>query len=203
LGRKKGTDPNVSGRADYVCEVKTYGRFVVEVKAPHETIRRDVVEQAHTYAAHPEVSAIYILITNGRSFYVYRTSFFEKPILSIDLNDLDFRFLELSNIICPSALRSHYTKMSIVPGKPLGHNLAPRLIDLRGTVQCGKHEVIDLQSGKPFEGDIDLLIGKVGTIYDGSVERNSNGAIVAKVQFRSSYQQLEDLQRLLGAITMN
>src|ERR1700712_3974667 len=50
LGRKNPKkDPPLVGRADYICEVVSYGRWVVEVKSPAEQLSQDVVEQAHTY----------------------------------------------------------------------------------------------------------------------------------------------------------
>lgn len=82
LGRKKpGKDPALAGRADYICEVISYGRWVVEVKPPSEAITTDAVQQAHTYAAHPEVSASFILVTNGRRFELYRTGSLDTPLL--------------------------------------------------------------------------------------------------------------------------
>jgi len=74
LGRKKpDTDPDLAelrGRADYICEVISYGRWVVEAKAPGEAFTIDDAQQAHTYAAHPEVAAIFYLVTNGREFVI-------------------------------------------------------------------------------------------------------------------------------------
>jgi hypothetical protein len=60
LGRKNPKkDPPLVGRADYICEVISFGRWVVEVKAPGEELTRDVVDQAHSYAAHPEIAATF------------------------------------------------------------------------------------------------------------------------------------------------
>ena len=61
LGYRHATDPQkdppLMGRADYICEVVSFGRWVVEVKSPAEALCQDVVEQAHTYASHPEIAA--------------------------------------------------------------------------------------------------------------------------------------------------
>src|SRR5688500_14442416 len=82
LGRKKPTkDPPLRGRADYVCDVTSFGRWCVEVKAPHQTLSDDDIAQAHTYAAHPEISASYFLITNGREFRLFATGALSAPIL--------------------------------------------------------------------------------------------------------------------------
>jgi Type I restriction enzyme R protein N terminus (HSDR_N) len=51
LGRKNPKkDPDLVGRADYICEVISFGRWVVEVKSPAESITQDAVEQAHIFA---------------------------------------------------------------------------------------------------------------------------------------------------------
>ncbi len=72
LGRKNPKkDPPLVGRADYICEVVSYGRWVIEVKSPAEPLSQDVVEQAHTYASHPEIAATFFLVTNGRLFRLY------------------------------------------------------------------------------------------------------------------------------------
>jgi hypothetical protein len=75
LGHKNPKkDPPFAGRADYICEVISFGRWVVEVKSPSKELSQDVVEQAHTYAMHPEIAASFFLITNGRKFCLYETS---------------------------------------------------------------------------------------------------------------------------------
>jgi hypothetical protein len=79
LGRKNPKkDPLLVGRADYICEVNSYGRWVVEVKSPTDALAQDVVEQAHTYASHPEVAATFLLVTNGRTFRLYETAKLER-----------------------------------------------------------------------------------------------------------------------------
>src|SRR4051794_15430324 len=58
LGRKNPSkDPALVGRADYICDAVSYGRWAVEVKSPQHELTQDDVEQAHTYCAHPEISA--------------------------------------------------------------------------------------------------------------------------------------------------
>ena len=43
LGRKApGKDPKLQGRADYVCEVIPYGRWIVEVKSPANDLTQAV-----------------------------------------------------------------------------------------------------------------------------------------------------------------
>jgi hypothetical protein len=49
LGRKDPKkDPDLVGRADYICEVISYGRWTVEVKSPQHELTVDDAHQAHT-----------------------------------------------------------------------------------------------------------------------------------------------------------
>ena len=74
LGTKKPTDPPLRGRADYVLTVIGAGRWVLETKAPNEPIDGDAIEQAMTYARHPEVSASYSVVLNGVRLTVHHAS---------------------------------------------------------------------------------------------------------------------------------
>src|SRR5580704_18352941 len=93
------------GRADYICEVVSFGRWVVEVKTPAESISQDDVEQAHTYASHPEIAATFLLVTNGRTFQLYETSKLLKPALAWEYEDEDDNWLRLFNLLSPEAFR--------------------------------------------------------------------------------------------------
>lgn len=74
LGRKKASDPPLRGKADYTLEVDGRIRWVVEVKAPGESLSADVIHQAYSYAIHPEVGAVYYCVTNGRELKVFQTN---------------------------------------------------------------------------------------------------------------------------------
>src|SRR3990172_9579287 len=74
LGRKDPTkDPELRGKADYIVEVNGLIRWVVEAKAPSASIGLDDIEQAWTYANHPEIRAVYFVLCNGPSLQVYQT----------------------------------------------------------------------------------------------------------------------------------
>ena len=65
LGRKKSTDQPRRGYADYILSVHGAGRWVLETKAPNEPIDIDAIDQAISYARHPEVAASYSAVLNG------------------------------------------------------------------------------------------------------------------------------------------
>jgi len=110
LGRKDSKrDPDLVGRADYVCDLIGVARWVIEAKSPSQHLVRDDVEQAHTYASHPQVNATYFLLSNGRRFELYQTSYIDSPILAFDYADLEIRRNDLLEVVGPEALRTRHT----------------------------------------------------------------------------------------------
>ena len=74
LGRKKPErDRDLRGKADYVCTAGGRVRWTIEAKPEGSGITDDDVEQAYTYARHPEVRAVYFCLCDGRRFDVYAT----------------------------------------------------------------------------------------------------------------------------------
>jgi hypothetical protein len=66
LGHKKPRrDPPLRGRADYILDVDGLVRWTIEAKAPNALISVDDIEQAYSYARHPEVRAVFFAIING------------------------------------------------------------------------------------------------------------------------------------------
>jgi type I site-specific restriction endonuclease len=55
LGLKKDTDPPLRGKADYVCKAGGRVAWVIEAKSSEADITAEAVEQAYTYARHPEI----------------------------------------------------------------------------------------------------------------------------------------------------
>jgi hypothetical protein len=153
LGHKKPKkDPPLIGRADYICEVISFGSWVVEVKSPSKELSQDVVEQAYTYAMHSEIAASFFLITNGRKFRLYETAKLERAALewNFEDNDKDETRLRLFNVLSPSAFRERAKITLIDPGNPLGKGLASRLQIIGGQIMndgfSGNHPLIPLES---------------------------------------------------------
>ena len=75
LGRKKpGKDLKLRGIADYTLEVAGHARWTLEAKPPSVLLDEEVIQQAWSYAIHPEVQSSYFAICNGRVLKVYSTS---------------------------------------------------------------------------------------------------------------------------------
>lgn len=126
LGRKKDTDRDLVGRADYICEVLGAAKWVVEVKAPDVALTLDDAHQAHSYAAHPEVAGICYLLTNGREFRLYRTSQPDTPILEWRTEQTEDRWVSIFNLLNPAAIEKS-VRVPAAIGKPLGLGIDPRV----------------------------------------------------------------------------
>jgi hypothetical protein len=190
LGHKKlGRDPLLSGRADYIFDVISSGRWVVEVKGPNEELSDNVVHQAHTYAAHPEIAAFYFLITNGHSFRLFQTGSLAGPMLEWSFDQEDANMLKLRNILGPNAIRKRARMVLIDPGQPLGEGLASRLRIIGGKIfydqLIGSHPLLNTAG---IEG-LEL------PVTGGSVSRDEDGRIHAEI----SIANVAPLMRSFGA----
>jgi hypothetical protein len=193
LGRKNPKkDPPLAGRADYVCDATSYGRWVVEVKAPAHVLTQDDAEQAHTYCAHPDIAAAYFLLTNGREFRLYATGQLAEPVLAWSYEDIDQHLITLFNIVGYAAIRKLTEILRPDVNKPLGPGLPSRLRIVGGEVIYGEH-----RSDHPLL-QTDGLAGMAGGITGVSVDRAPDGRLHATVRIRSPYQQLAELNKLAG-----
>jgi hypothetical protein len=180
LGRKNPKkDPVLVGRADYICGVVAVGRWVVEVKAPDEELNEAVVQQAHTYAAHPEVAAFYFLVTNGRSFRLFETGRLSQPLLEWSLSDQDTNFLRILNLLGPEALRRRARLILADPGDPLGEGLSSKVRVISGTVYYDS-----LDAGQ-LSNMMASLVGLELPVTSGEVSRDPDGRIHARVSVAS------------------
>jgi hypothetical protein len=192
LGRKKpDKDPGIAGRADYILEVASYGRWVVEAKPPNEKIDRDAIEQAHTYAAHPEVAAIFFLVTNGRSFRLYRTSSLESPLLSWEFDETEEIFLALGNLVGPEAIKRKVKLLEPDAGKPLGKGIPSVVQIIGGFVRYEDHF-----ASSPLLS-VDIVNGLELPVTGGSVTRDETGRLWGRVNIAKAAAMFRELNELL------
>jgi hypothetical protein len=176
LGRKKPARDPVLGKADYICEAIGYGRWVVEVKAPNRPISRDDIEQAHTYAAHPEIAALYFLVTNGREYSLFMTSRLDDPLMQWIHEEIEDLRLQISAILDFDAIKKYAKKVTPEIGIPLGRGL-PSILQIRGgEIVYGPHH-----SDHPLLQD-DIIGDSVAPITEGSVARAEDGRIRAQLR---------------------
>jgi hypothetical protein len=107
LGRKKKSDPMLRGRADYILTVIGAGSWTLEIKAADVEIDHDAIEQAITYARHPEVAGFYAAVLNGRRFVAYHNTqrSDEPPLIDLPVRELKELAMQLESTFSPSAIR--------------------------------------------------------------------------------------------------
>lgn len=91
---------------DYLLEVDTKFRSVVDAKAPSETILNSPhVEQVYSYAIHPDVRAETYALCNGRKLVVYEIDE-SSPVLDVEIQDMQNRWDEIVSHLSPESFRS-------------------------------------------------------------------------------------------------
>ncbi|BDA86005.1 hypothetical protein Sa4125_35470 [Aureimonas sp. SA4125] len=192
LGRKKpGKDIKIEGRSDYIVEVIPAGRWVIEAKPPSEALTVEHSHQAHTYAAHPEIAAILYLITNGREWKLYRTSYPDNPIAEWQYVDIDKITQNIQNVLSPSAIR-RLNKFEIDLSKPIAKGLRSKLEIKTGYVVYEEHKF----QHKIFEKGSQE--GIQNGITGEGISRADNGEIVAVVSFLSAYGTMQQYFSAMG-----
>ena len=201
LGRKDpANDPDLRdlrGRADYICDVVSFGRLVVEVKGPGEPLTLETSQQAHTYAAHPEVAAVLYLVTNGRHFRVYRTSYPDEPIFEWPTEETEANLVAIRNLLSPEAIKRR-VHIPLDRGKPLAAGLSSKVRIAGGSLVYGAHS-----SDVPqFQQQLSAMEGLRAAITGGSAYRNETGQIVAEVEQAGPYSQFDAFNKAAGIDVM-
>ena len=171
----------------------SYGRWVVEVKPPSEAISTDAVQQAHTYAAHPEIAAAFIMVTNGRRFEVYRTGALRAPLLAFDHDQLEQSLLALFNIVGPEAIKKLSNLVRVDSGKPLGRNLASKVAIVGGQITYEEHA-----SDTPLVPR-EMIEGLQLPVVGGKVERLEDGRIHAYIEIGKAAAMFREFTEMVGA----
>ncbi|MDW9526588.1 type I restriction endonuclease subunit R [Sinorhizobium meliloti] len=197
LGHKNpGKDPVLRGRPDFVCEVVSYTRWVVEAKSPSIELSVDDSYQAHTYSTHPEIAAELYMLTNGREFRLYRVAEPEKVILTWSSDQTDEMLPVLRNILGPEAMKRR-ANVRIDLGKPLADGIGSAVEIVAGHVVYEK-----TTATIPLQKSID---GLTNSIHGKSVKRLEDGRISAQVNVRSAFAELEEIHDAIGfsSLTFN
>ncbi len=177
------------GKADYICEVKKKIRWTIEAKSPSREISIEDIEQAYTYARHPEVRAIYFCICNGRELRVYQTADAPgtKPVLSLKYEYSNNSFNAIESLLGPDhILRNHPGAMPDF-GQPIGPGL-------RSLVRITGGKVV-IRNSIP---ELPVFKGYTVFIVNGAVQRQTSGGLVAFLDSLSPYESLQKFNERLG-----
>lgn len=197
LGRKKPSDPPLRGRADFVLSVLGAGRWVLETKAPHESIDLDAIEQAITYARHPEVSASYAVIINGVRLTVHHSSqsSADRPLVDLTVSDPVSAAKQLSGLLSPAAIRRDCTPTVVDLGRPLAEGLRSRALIIGGEIRHGKSSwrvniPLPDETVQRQNETCRRLDGLQIAITGGSVYRDSDSRIRAKLRWAMPHDEI-------------
>ncbi len=197
LGRKKPTDPPLRGVADYILVVTGAGRWVLEVKAPKVEIARDEIEQAITYARHPEVGATYAVVLNGRRIVVYHYSQTsdEEPLLDFPIETTESAVNNLMGLLSPASIRRECTPNSVDTGLPLAEGLRSTATVTGGLIEYSDFEwrcnvQLPAQAATPIDGIGDVLRELRTEITGGRVWRDADDRIKATLAWAMPHKDL-------------
>lgn len=174
----------LSGRADYVLNAGGRVPWVIEAKAAARAITDDDIEQAYSYAIHPEVRAVYFALCNGYELQVFQTNQGPgvSPLLRLSYTELETEdgHLRLRNLLSPdSVLRDNPLQMlDLAP--PLGPSL-------RSTCRISGG-AIEYDSLVP---NVTAVREMVISIIGGSVERAHDGGLTISIESRSSVKSID------------
>jgi hypothetical protein len=92
---------------DYVLKVGNNYAWVLEAKAPNqEIISDDNLEQAYSYAAHPEINSIYFALCNGLEFSLFKTFSTRQPVLYFKLENIYENWGKLTDLLSPRSFQT-------------------------------------------------------------------------------------------------
>lgn len=190
MGRRKpDKDPELTGRADYICVVEESLYWVLEAKRPQEDIGSVEIEQAYSYANHPAVRAIYFCLSNGREFKIYQTNQGPNvpPLFTTTYDQLKTDFETIRNILSPQSLKRVGRAHKVDVGKPVGVGLRSLCKITNGFFVYEK-----------VQPSVPGFIGLTYSIDGGSIYRNLEGKVEILIIGRSPYSSLQVVSESLG-----
>lgn len=195
--RKPKTDRPMRGYVDYLCDVVSYGRWTVEVKAPHVELTEAEREQAHSYAAHPEIAAAYFVLTNGRTFRLYSMLEPKQPLLEWRHEQIDQFWINLENVLGPAQIRRKFEQELRHRGKPLARDLGSVANIVGGRVEYTEYSCTDPAQSQALQS----LIGTRANVETGKVARSESGLIHGQLKLAGPNEQWDLLNQLSGVST--
>lgn len=210
LGRKNKSDPKMRGRADYILNVTGAGRWIIEVKGPDINIGKEEIDQTISYARHPEVSALYTAIINGRRFILFHSSqtSTEPPIVDIEIEEVEVLAEKLEGVLSPSSIRRDFRLPAIDLGRPLYRGYRSRARITGGVISYSDFEwSANISLPKSESDKLDEVGRRIKSmrfpIIDGSVWRGDDSRVCAKMKWEMPNEELLQFvldKRLFDAI---
>lgn len=190
FGRKDAKkDPILRGKADYILEANLSIRWVIEAKAPDVEIDLEAIEQAYTYANHPEVRAVYFVLCNGKKWMVFQTNLApqEPPILCLTYEELDSEYQKINNLLSPDSVIRDNPRTQPDTGRPIGEGL---------------RSLVRITSGKISYTSNSINLTSVNevqiTITGGSIERDEQNRLITFLTTAHPIRSLQNMNERMG-----
>lgn len=190
LGRKNAKkDPILRGIADYILEADLTVRWVIEAKAPDVEIDLNSIEQAYTYANHPEVRAVYFALCNGKKLIIFQTNLGPdaKSILELNYSELEDKFYQITNLLSPASILRDNPVIALDTREPIGEGLRSVVRITNGIISY-HHSSVNIPALREMQT----------CISGGSVERDENGVLIAYLDTVAPTRSLQNLNQRLG-----
>ena len=99
---------------DYLLAVENKPAWILDAKSPTENIAvGENVEQAYSYAIHPDIRVKYFALCNGREFIIFNVNA-AKPVLYFQVSEISPYWQQLYNMLAPQA----FIAPAALVGKP-------------------------------------------------------------------------------------
>jgi hypothetical protein len=197
LGRKKANDPPLRGRADYILSVTGAGRWVLEIKSPAEEISHDVIDQAISYARHPEISATYSAILNGVRFVLFHSSqsSHEDPLVDLEVSSPSVLASQVESLLSPSAIRRDCSPPIVDLNKPLAEGFRSSANVIGGAIRHAEflwncNINLALVQAAPLDEMCRRMRGYRAAITGGNVWRDEFSRIRAKLEWSAPHDEV-------------
>lgn len=197
LGRKKTNDPPLRGRADYVLSVNGAGRWVLEIKAPSEAITDDSIDQAISYSRHPEVSAHYAAILNGRRFVMFYNTQSSKdaPIADIEVTSVEELQASLEGTLSPAAIRRDCSPPIVDLGQPLAEGFRSSAAVTGGLIVYSEFEwdcsfPLPDNARQQLDEACRIMGGYRSNVTGGNVWRDDKSRVKAKLEWSVPHEEM-------------
>lgn len=164
-------------------------RTIFATSAPGEALDGLTEEQAWSYANHPEIRAVYFVVTNGREFKLYQTNRGSKAeaLFECTYEQMATKLTAIENILSPASILRDHPALMVDTGIPIGPGLRSIVRVTGGYIRYTKISI-----------PIPPLEQMNMTVTSGSVERNEDGFLKAYLWTRVPYQSLQELNEKLG-----
>ena len=149
----------------------------------------DDIEQAWTYANHPEVRAVYFVLSNGFTFHVFRTSEAAScgAIFSVAYADLSSQWIQIANLLAPLSISRDFPDTVINTSRSLGPGLREFARITSGLISYSENSICH-----------PVLNQLQSAISSGSVERAEDGSLIVYLTTQTLLRSMQELNERLG-----